>query len=87
MPDETSIPENDYNKEKISQLLDEGVSNRATFYPSDDESLDSFDSYVVDDWQLDEKAVVTYFDHNAKMVKSSGTETNWTIPVTEFTTD
>ena len=81
MPDETSIPQEDYGKDKVPQLLNEGISSYAKFAPEEQESLDSFDSYIVDDWQLDEKAVVTYFDHNEKMVKSEGMETNWSIPV------
>ena len=87
MPDETSIPEEEYDKEKQPQLLDVGVSNFQKYCPETEVSLDSFDSYIVDEWQLEEKAIVTYFDHNEKMVKSSGMETNWSIPVTEVTGD
>ena len=53
--------------------LDVGIVNQYTVCGTIVDSIDSFASYVENEWQLDENAHTNYFDHHDIQVKTGST--------------
>jgi len=75
-----TIPANLIGSEPVQQILAPGIYNKEYISENSQDPMDSFDSYIEDDWQLDENAFVNFLDHRSQQVRNGSTQTSSTYP-------